>query len=201
MSFLQMPFISWQKFLDILPPQGQAVGVNGDPNQQRNRQSFDIGKTPHESMTLDQFYHVSLSNTTRKDSDQVLGRYYGDSNTNPTNILIVDQLWLWILDDSMCIERPISNLELTFLWKETIITSTTAAPEGVESVFFDRVLAALRAQEHISSVTVHSLMHLILNTATTLFRKQDITVSNKSVSPLGVFRETIVKVVRIVGGF
>ncbi|KAJ9487796.1 hypothetical protein VN97_g5510 [Penicillium thymicola] len=171
-----MPFISWQKFLDILPPQGQAVGVNGDPNQQRNRQSFDIGKTPHESMTLDQFYHVSLSNTTRKDSDQVLGRYYGDSNTNPTNILIVDQLWLWILDD------------------KTIITSTTAAPEGVESVFFDRVLAALRAQEHISSVTVHSLMHLILNTATTLFRKQDITVSNKSVSPLGVFRETIVKV-------
>ena len=69
-------------------------------------------------MTLDQFYHVSLNDTMDRDKDQVLSRYYGNPNpypiSNPTNILIVDQLWLWILDDSMCIEQPICNLKLTF---------------------------------------------------------------------------------------
>ena len=111
-----MPFIFWQKWSDMLPQQRQTAEVNED--QQRNGQSFDMGNTSHESMTLDQFYHVSLSDTMERDTDQVLSRCYGNPNpypiNNPTNILIVDQLWLWILDDSMCIERPICNLELTF---------------------------------------------------------------------------------------
>lgn len=121
MSSLQMPFIFWQKWADIAQ-QRQTVGANEDPNQQRNGQSVEIGKTSHESMTLDQFYHVSLNDTTELDIDQVLWRYYRHPNPDPTNtptntppnILIVNQLWLWILDDSMCIEQPICNLELTF---------------------------------------------------------------------------------------
>lgn len=133
-------------------------------------------------MTLDQFYHVSLNDTSGRDTDQVLWRFCWNSRPpkspprSPPKILIVNQLCMWILDDN------------------TIITSTTAALEGVESVFFDRVMAALRAQEHVSSVTVHLLMHLILSTATGLFRKQDITVFGEKVSPLGVFRRSIVKV-------
>lgn len=111
-------------------------------------------KPVHKSVTLDQYYYVSLQDTRERDRDQVLVRYYkrlrehdaklvdgkkqrakkeerpkrgqkatesslqthdhqhvtqgGDSptpetvaNVKPTQILMINQLWLWILDSGM----------------------------------------------------------------------------------------------------
>lgn len=82
-------------------------------------------------MTLDQYYYVSLEDTDGRDKDQVLYRYMerahealrtnkdGDDARSPnekvkgrpakkeskdppkTKILMVHQLWLWVIDDSM----------------------------------------------------------------------------------------------------
>ncbi|KAJ5679666.1 ankyrin [Penicillium macrosclerotiorum] len=88
-------------------------------------------------------------------------------------ILIVNQLWLWIVDG------------------KTIITSTTREPAEVENSFFQRVLTALQMQEKNSSVSTQYMLDLILNTAIGLFNKRDIKVVNTRKSPLDVYRESI----------
>lgn len=70
----------------------------------------------HVSRTLDQYYYSALSDTSRRDIDQVVRRYQARkymvkaqekmSKTNENardpdfQIGMVDQLWLWIIDDS-----------------------------------------------------------------------------------------------------
>lgn len=64
----------------------------------------------HISRTLDQFYYHSLppSETDDRDLDQVIYRYQDDKiNTRQQQwkyedyvICVVDQLWLWVIDDS-----------------------------------------------------------------------------------------------------
>lgn len=52
----------------------------------------------HLRRTLDQFKHHSI-NTEKRDRDQVVFRYC-DKAKKPLKIFMVDQLWMWILDDS-----------------------------------------------------------------------------------------------------
>jgi len=66
-------------------------------------------KTPplHGRRTLDQSYYWKLENTGRRDEDQVVhrGTKAGNSIYRTTRVVMVDQLWLYILDDST---RPTS---------------------------------------------------------------------------------------------
>lgn len=83
----------------------------------------------HARMTLDQFYYATISNTTERDNDQVLSRYLQAQKKKEASdrsgikqepnkpraderkedkiesILAVDQLWLWVFDEST---QPIS---------------------------------------------------------------------------------------------
>lgn len=59
----------------------------------------------HARRTLEQFYYWTAGDTARRDKDQVVCR--GTRNPNidldpeaTSRIVMVDQLWLWILDDS-----------------------------------------------------------------------------------------------------
>ena len=55
----------------------------------------------HLRRTLDQFYYVHTADTTDRDGDQVLSKYGpGTSKAGERPILMVDQLWLWILGPS-----------------------------------------------------------------------------------------------------
>lgn len=59
----------------------------------------------HMRRTLEQFYYWTAEDTSRRDKGQVVcrgTRYYGDEKSPEasTRIVMVDQLWLWILDDS-----------------------------------------------------------------------------------------------------
>ena len=56
----------------------------------------------HPRRTLDQSYHAKLENTGRRDEDQVVyrGTKAGKSIYRTTKTVMVDQLWLYILDES-----------------------------------------------------------------------------------------------------
>jgi hypothetical protein len=56
----------------------------------------------HGRRTLDQSYHWKLENTGRRDEDQVVyrGTKAGNSIYRTTRVVMVDQLWLYVLDDS-----------------------------------------------------------------------------------------------------
>jgi hypothetical protein len=57
----------------------------------------------HIRRTLDQYYFLNLEDTSVRDKDQVV--YRGTkpgrkSHSQQARVVMVDQLWLWILDDS-----------------------------------------------------------------------------------------------------
>ena len=54
----------------------------------------------HPRRTLDQFYYPT-SNTSSRDQDQVVYRYYRKHSLSEPKILMIDQLWLWILDTGL----------------------------------------------------------------------------------------------------
>ncbi|KAK3344511.1 hypothetical protein B0T25DRAFT_462533 [Lasiosphaeria hispida] len=54
----------------------------------------------HIRRTLDQFYFHTLGDTRARDCGQVVYRGTGAAE-GKTRIIMVDQLWLWILGDSM----------------------------------------------------------------------------------------------------
>lgn len=55
----------------------------------------------HIRRTLDQYYFVALDNTSERDKDQVVyrGTTSKDSRDFNRRVIMVDQLWMWILDD------------------------------------------------------------------------------------------------------
>ncbi|KAH6694848.1 hypothetical protein BKA61DRAFT_256314 [Leptodontidium sp. MPI-SDFR-AT-0119] len=61
----------------------------------------------HTSRTIDQFYYSSLSDTCRRDMDQVVRRYqarkFEESRHDNFQMGMVEQLWLWVIDDKTII--------------------------------------------------------------------------------------------------
>lgn len=70
----------------------------------------------HIRRTLDQSYFWTMEDTTTRDRDQVVFRGTKRGKTYNTRVVMVDQLWLWILDERECsvftIIIDISPLEL-----------------------------------------------------------------------------------------
>ena len=64
-----------------------------------------LHETPplHSRRTLDQSYYWKLANTDKRDEDQVVYRATkeGKNIARTTRVVMVDQLWLYILDESM----------------------------------------------------------------------------------------------------
>lgn len=81
-----------------------ASDIPSDPHSRLFRANL-LRKPPmHPRRTLDQYYFSTLKDTTSRDRDQVV--YRGTKIEKPDwkhepRIVMVDQLWLWILDDSM----------------------------------------------------------------------------------------------------
>lgn len=58
----------------------------------------------HIRRTLDQAYFLNLKDTSERDKDQVVYRatkrpFRDPGSGNVTRVVMVDQLWLWILDE------------------------------------------------------------------------------------------------------
>jgi hypothetical protein len=55
----------------------------------------------HLRRTLDQFYYCTLQSTDRLDENQIVSRHTDGQIPNDNKIiLMVDQMWLWVLDTS-----------------------------------------------------------------------------------------------------
>jgi hypothetical protein len=53
----------------------------------------------HIRQTLDQFHYYMTEDTSARDADQVIGRYFSMKfPKKPVPIMMVDQLWLWIVN-------------------------------------------------------------------------------------------------------
>ncbi|KAJ6023918.1 hypothetical protein N7540_004715 [Penicillium herquei] len=159
----------------------------------------NIGRPIHTSLTLDQYYYTSLSDTMQRDGSQVVGRYFerlrkdlaessrtGSHNERvidkvvnsvaETQILMVNQLWLWTLYDDL------------------IITSTTQQPADFDPTFLQRALRVLRDQSGNSTFTRRQIVDFILHTARDLFDAQEIETRlspEEKKSPLEIFRESL----------
>src|SRR5271156_1386236 len=101
----------------------------------------------HPRRTLDQFYYYMLEDTRMRDENQVIQRW-ADGRYQPNerpglgmqkvpHVMMADQLWLWIIDDSESNDFHITFIELTGI-SDTVVTSF-AQPwgESRESNSFD----------------------------------------------------------------
>ena len=69
------------------------------------------GHRLHVRRTLDQFYYIGMKDTEHRDTSQVVQRYamekldLTDTNQNDqllqSKLIMVDQLWLWVLKKSL----------------------------------------------------------------------------------------------------
>ncbi len=115
-----MPYIHWeertlqlarQELLDQVaktkvPPQGQ--NWNDLPDSSKLLVAYNWETSPiHDRRTLDQAFYYTLptEDIRERDKDQVLSKYMEDENSfqkegekEDPRILMVDQLWMWILD-------------------------------------------------------------------------------------------------------
>jgi hypothetical protein len=74
-----------------------------------NPLSEPAGGPNHPRRTLDQFYYPALSDTSARDADQTISKWSGTSlpedggpqATNESVLTMVDQLWCWVVDESM----------------------------------------------------------------------------------------------------
>lgn len=81
----------------------------------------------HIRRTLDQYYYHTMKDTTERDKDQVVYRYakkmWPEEHESVHNILMVDQLWLWILDGGKLVKRLRLLRSSITLLTDTLITS------------------------------------------------------------------------------
>lgn len=72
----------------------------------------------HPRRTLDQFYYGSLNDTSSRDRDQVISKWTGSivgndgraAAVDDSLMIMIDQLWCWVLDDST-LHHPWHNFE------------------------------------------------------------------------------------------
>jgi hypothetical protein len=99
--------------------EGRKNGRDADPNLfsvQRDMKSL------HPRRTLDQFMYPFLTDTTDRDTDQTVSKwtsamsnYEEEGRADATSRLImVDQLWCWVIDDGESYTGPFLSMLITF---------------------------------------------------------------------------------------
>ncbi|KAI0138927.1 hypothetical protein F4776DRAFT_42918 [Hypoxylon sp. NC0597] len=130
--------------------------TNGQDSNNRDYKLSEYYKTSkatiHKSRTLDGYFHGPAAETRDRDLEQVVTRWIQRNTTNKqsSDILRVDQLWLWVIDD------------------KTIISSgTNRAYDETDPIFEEILNRLLGIQESPNSETtpssVDSLVKFIVN--------------------------------------
>ncbi|GES62743.1 Mg2+ transporter protein, CorA-like/Zinc transport protein ZntB [Aspergillus terreus] len=175
-------------------------GENGDDDLVGRRDSKHVGHVP---LTLDQYYYPGISDTSYRDDNQVFSTYLQKHqekvvpSTNRTRpharskkkqILMVDQLWIWIVDDHSIITSTAQRRE----------QSSTATPQDPKdssmSTLLHRVLNDIAYGESRGRferpTSVDEVMQLMLGVATEFFIAKCVQLADgTSKGPLEVFRE------------
>lgn len=95
------------------------VEMDYDSDERLLRDHVKAEPPLHIRRTLDQYYFSSIDDTSQRDREQIVNRgteaewrLYGRNKS----VVMVDQLWMWILDDSwsyivaLCVVRRRANL-------------------------------------------------------------------------------------------
>ncbi|KAJ5929318.1 Mg2+ transporter protein CorA-like/Zinc transport protein ZntB [Penicillium verhagenii] len=208
---LYMPFLSL----------GKLIPEHNSPAQ-------PISQDP---MTLDQYFYPTIEDTSKRDNDQVVSRYlerakmHADENVDDRNekarsqgspstevgqktILMVDQVWMWILDGCMGVLQNllISWFELTKTG--TIITTSSKPPDQREDLLSAGIRDFVMSNQSQSSfervTSMNSMIEVVLGVATGLFTKRIIQIQNgltekkpERKSALEIFRESIRRVANL----
>ena len=79
-----------------------GAAQNADADEKLLRKHLTSERPVHIRRTLDQSYYWTLKDTSDRDRDQVVYRATKKADQNPQipRIVMVDQLWMWILDGS-----------------------------------------------------------------------------------------------------
>lgn len=115
--------------------------------------------------TLDQYHYYMLKDTEERDRDQVVERWFekhpenfkGREQHGP-NILMVDQLWLWIVRGKK--GSPVA--------KDTVITSFPKR-QGEDGDVFKSILNYLKDDKRSAITNVEELVSLIVRQCTNVF--------------------------------
>jgi len=123
--------------------------------------------------SLDQYHYHALSDTDRRDKDQLMSRIYQRTKESAESgkpkdremIVVVDQLWLWVLKDS---EHAVlrRGSALTTAYTETVFTSFSGRwskdlPHDVKTDKTDVLENILRDRSRVS--TAHDLAGRIIH--------------------------------------
>lgn len=99
----------WGKILlpKLIIKAQEKIAQNADADEKLIRAHLTSERPVHIRRTLDQSYYWTLKDTSTRDRDQVVYRATNQEDQNPRipRIVMVDQLWLWILDGSKYHER------------------------------------------------------------------------------------------------
>ncbi|KAK3311667.1 uncharacterized protein B0T15DRAFT_508207 [Chaetomium strumarium] len=115
---LYLPYMNWDAFGDYQALRGwydsEWPTPRDIPITKRQRMEEYLAQTYlkaakplHPRRTLDQFYYSSLRNTDARDADQTISKWTGAglnadgrlSAADDSLLIMVDQLWCWVLDD------------------------------------------------------------------------------------------------------
>jgi len=68
-------------------------------------------KPLHLRRTLDQWYYSTTCDTSQvRDSDQIVSKFGPEKKKKGSRaVLVVDQLWLWLLGDGKCLPQTLAN--------------------------------------------------------------------------------------------
>ncbi|KAI8965046.1 hypothetical protein F5Y11DRAFT_314485 [Daldinia sp. FL1419] len=176
---LYMPYLTLGTF-----PRVQSSRTAEEDKGKESSVDHDSKQIKHESMTLDQYYYPAITNTDERDDDQVLSKFL-DEGDNPKKILLVNQLWIWIIDE------------------KTIITATSENSKHTKRLFQciqNNILYGEARSRFERATSVRSVMELFIGTATGFFMEkfipcpsQDSTSKTKK-GPIEIFRESLRKV-------
>jgi hypothetical protein len=116
----------------------------------------------HDRRTLDQSYFYNLRKVAYRDDDQVIGqhtlRYESEQRDNQRKMMMVDQLWMWVIDG------------------DTIVTSfpETSTGQRNEADVLQKILSELKPSLGQKVKSLNGLIALIIDTCSSVFHRSDI---------------------------
>jgi len=153
---------------------------------------LDGSRPLHPRRTLDQFYYSSLPDTTVRDRDQTISKWTGSqldvegrtAAVNDSLMIMVDQLWCWVLDESKSkSNRPCPPPELSqiifymahqiYSLTETVLSFFPSHDAQYHKNGFINLYDSIR-QNCSSCETVWDLYSILIKEAITyLFRQEN----------------------------
>ncbi|KAK4097670.1 hypothetical protein N658DRAFT_267125 [Parathielavia hyrcaniae] len=124
--------------------------------------------------TLDGYFYTHLEDTQMRDADQVILRYAIANGLSP-RILMVDQLWVWILGNETIITCSSLNWNSWVAGEHRNLKNGNLyalAPEDQWNVH-QRIIKHLKRADRQPITSVHDLACLIADTCTELFDQEE----------------------------